>query len=270
MILTIDIGNSSTTVGLFGPDARPRFVSSLETAKNKSRDRCAMDLMALFHLYGENILGVDGAILSCVVPPLESSMVDAITFLTGKKPLVVGPGIKNGLNIRSDLHNQLGSDIVASSVAALARYSSPVIVIDLGTATTFSLLKDGAYEGYAILPGVRLGLDVLAERTAELPHIAIEAPPSPLGRNTIDAMRSGVVFGNAGMVDSMIDRFEAACGQPAAAVVATGGNAPLILPHCRRKIVYDRDLILNGLYPLYQKKQKSTANTLFCTQWPRP
>ena len=253
MILTIDIGNSSTTVGLFGPDGSPRFVSSLETIKNKSRDRCAMDLTALCQLYGEDVKAVDGAILSCVVPPLEASMVEAVRFLTGKRPLVVGPGVKTGLNIRSDLHNQLGSDIVASSVAALARYPSPVIVIDLGTATTFSLLKDGVYEGCAILPGVRLGLEALAERTAELPHISIEAPPSPLGRNTIDAMRAGGVYGNAGMVDSMIDRFEAACGQKAAAVVATGGNAPLILPHCRREIVYDPDLLLTGLYLLYKK-----------------
>lgn len=253
MILTIDIGNSSITVGLFDPDGRPRFVSSLETTKNKSRDRCAMDLSGIFRLYGEDVRAVDGAILSCVVPPLEAGMVGAVEFLTGKRPLVVGPGIKTGLNIRSDLHNQLGSDIVASSVAAMARYPSPVIVIDLGTATTFSLLRGGVYDGCAILPGVHLGLEALAERTAELPRISIEPPPSPLGRNTVDAMRSGVVYGNAGMVDSMIARFEQACGQQAAAVVATGGNAPLILPHCQREIIYDPNLLLNGLYLLYKK-----------------
>ena len=253
MILTIDIGNSSITVGLFAPDGQPRFVASLETARNKSRDRCAMDLLGLFQLHGEDVGTVEGAILSCVVPPLEAAMASAVEFLIGKRPLVVGPGVKTGLNIRSDLHNQLGSDIVASSVAALHRYPSPVIVIDLGTATTFSLLRDGVYDGCAILPGVRLGLDALAERTAELPHISIETPPSPLGRNTIDAMRSGILYGNAGMVDSMIARFEAACGQRAAAVVATGGNAPLILPHCARQITYDPNLLLDGLYLLYKK-----------------
>ena len=180
-------------------------------------------------------------------------MVGAIRFLTGKKPLVVGPGVRTGLNIRSDLHNQLGSDIVASSVAAMAKYPSPVIVVDLGTATTFSLLRDGVYEGCAILPGVRLGLEALSRGTAELPLIALEAPASPLGRNTVDAMRAGVVYGHAGMVDSMAARFEAACGQPAAAVVATGGNAPLILPHCARPIVHDPHLLLDGLYLLYRK-----------------
>ena len=253
MILAIDIGNSSITAGLYDHDGDPHFVASLETTRNKSRDRCAMDLSGVFQLYGEDIRAVDGAILSCVVPPLEASMVGAVEFLIGKRPLVVGPGVKTGLNIRSDLHNQLGSDIVASSVAALHRYPSPVIVIDLGTATTFSLLKNGVYEGCAILPGVRLGLEALAERTAELPHISIDTPPSPLGRNTIDAMRSGILYGNAGMVDSMIARFEAACGQPAAAVVATGGNAPLILPHCSRSITYDPTLLLDGLYLLYKK-----------------
>ena len=212
-----------------------------------------MDLLNLCRLYGEDVRSVEGAILSCVVPPLEASMVSAVEFLTGKRPLVVGPGIKTGLNIRSDLHNQLGSDIVASSVAALHRYPSPVIVVDLGTATTFSLLRGGVYEGCAILPGVRLGLDALADRTAELPHISIETPPSPLGRNTIDAMRSGVVYGNAGMVDRMIDRFEQACGEPVKVVVATGGNAPLILPHCARQITFDPNLLLDGLYLIYKK-----------------
>ena len=253
MILTIDIGNSSITAGIYGADERPRFVSCLETSRHKSRDRCAMDLLNLCRLYGEDVRSVEGAILSCVVPPLEASMVSAVEFLTGKRPLVVGPGIKTGLNIRSDLHNQLGSDIVASSVAALHRYPSPVIVVDLGTATTFSLLRGGVYEGCAILPGVRLGLDALADRTAELPHISIETPPSPLGRNTIDAMRSGVVYGNAGMVDRMIDRFEQACGEPVKAVVATGGNAPLILPHCARQITFDPNLLLDGLYLIYKK-----------------
>lgn len=253
MILTIDIGNSSISVGAFGSDGRLAFAAALETVPHASRDRCAMDLLNLFRLYGAEIRSVEGTILSCVVPPLEACMAGAVDFLTGRKPLMVGPGIKTGLNIRSDLHNQLGSDIVASSVAALAQYPSPVIVIDLGTATTFSLLRGGVYEGCAILPGVRLGLEALSERAAELPQISMELPPSPLGRNTIDAMRSGVLYGNAGMVDSMIERFEAACGEPAKAVVATGGNAPLILPHCRREIVYEPALLLNGLYLLYRK-----------------
>lgn len=253
MVLTVDIGNSSTSVGLYNDSGKHVFLSSIETRANKSRDHCAMDLLNIFQLYQADIAAVHGAILSCVVPPLTAGMSEAIAFLTGKRPLVVGPGIKTGLNIRSDLHNQLGSDIVASSVAAIAKYQSPVIVIDLGTATTFSLLRGGVYEGCAILPGVRLGLNALSEHTAELPHIAIEPPESPLGRNTIDAMRAGVVYGNAGMIDRMVDRFEQACGEPVSTVVATGGNAPMILPYCQRSIIHDPTLLLDGLYLLYQK-----------------
>ncbi len=249
----MDVGNSITTISLFDDGGTAVFFSELETDKNKSRDQCAIDLLGVFQLYGADIKAVQGAILSCVVPPLSASVVGAVERLTGKRPMVVGPGLKTGLNIRSDLHNQLGGDIVASSVAALARYPSPVIVIDMGTATSFSLLRNGVYEGCAICPGVRLGLEALSERAAELPHIAVETPPTPLGRNTIDAMRSGVLYGNAGMVDSMIGRFEEAGGEPAGAVVATGGNAPLILPCCRRAITYDPNLLMDGLYLLYQK-----------------
>ena len=253
MILAVDVGNSITTISLFDRAGAAVFFSELETDKNKSRDQFALYLLGVFQLYGADIRGVQGAILSCVVPPLSASVVRAVERLIGKSPLVIGPGIRTGLNIRSDLHNQLGGDIVASSVAALARYPSPVIVIDMSTATTFSLLRNGIYEGCAICPGVRLGLEALSERAAELPHISVECPPTPLGRNTIDAMRSGVLYGNAGMVDSMIARFEEAGRSPAGAVVATGGNAPLILPYCRRSITYDPNLLMDGLYLLYQK-----------------
>lgn len=253
MILTIDVGNTTTAVGLLEDDGRRVFRSGIDTAIHCSADHYAMDLLSVFLLNGADIRAVTGAIVSCVVPPLEGSVVAAVARLTGREPLVVGPGIRTGLNIRSDLHNQLGSDIVASSVAAMARYPGPVIVIDLGTATTFSLLCGGVYEGCAILPGVRLGLEALSDRAAALPHISIETPPGPLGHNTEDAMRAGVLYGNAGMVDSMIDRFAEACAHPVETVVATGGNAPLILPHCRHKIVHDPELLQQGLYLLYQK-----------------
>ena len=253
LILAVDVGNSSTTIGLFNANGVPVFLSDIETNKNKSSDQCAIDLLGVFHLYQADIREVRGGIVSCVVPPLTASITGAVTRLIGRSPLVVGPGIKTGLNIRSDLHNQLGGDLVASSVAAMAKYPSPVVVIDMGTANTFSLLRGGVYEGCAICPGVRLGLEALSERAAELPHISLECPPTPLGRNTVDAMRSGVLYGNAGMVDSMIARFEEAAGEGAASVVATGGNAPLILPYCKRTIVYDPDLLMTGLYLLYQK-----------------
>ena len=253
MILAVDVGNSTITVGLFDDSGTPVFLSDISTDKNKSTDQCAIDLLGVFQLYQADIRAVRGGIVSCVVPQLTASITGAVERLIGRSPLVVGPGIKTGLNIRSDLHNQLGGDLVASSVAAMAKYPSPVVVIDMGTANTFSLLRGGVYEGCAICPGVRLGLEALSERAAELPHISVECPPTPLGRNTVDAMRSGVLYGNAGMVDSMIARFEEAAGEGAASVVATGKNAPLILPYCKRTITYDPNLLMTGLYLLYQK-----------------
>ncbi|MPN28005.1 Type III pantothenate kinase [bioreactor metagenome] len=150
------------------------------------------------------------------------------------------------------MHNQMGADIVCSAVAAIQKYPSPVIVVDMGTATTMTVLMGNVCEGCVIIPGVHLSLRALSERAAELPHISIEAPPSILGRNTIDAMRSGVVYGNASMLDGMIARLEVATA-PAKTVVATGGNASKILPYCRREILFAPDLLLDGLYLLYLK-----------------
>ena len=253
MVLAIDVGNTNITIGLFEKDGTPAFFSDIATNKDKTSDQCAMDLLGVFHLYQADMRQVQGAIISCVVPPLVASITEAVERIVGKPPLMVGPGMKTGLNIRSDLHNQLGGDLVAASVAAVANYPSPVIIVGMGTATTFSLLKNGVYEGCALYPGIRLGLEALSEQAAELPHIALEAPSTPLGRNTIDAMRSGVLYGNAGLVDSMVSRFEEACGSPVAAVVATGKLAPSILEHCTRDIIFDPHLQMSGLYLIYKK-----------------
>jgi len=252
MILAIDIGNTNTTIGLFDKDGTLTLRSSLETDKGKTADRCAIDLLSVFHLHGADIKSVSGAIISSVVPPLTSVVSEAVKFLIGKLPMIVGPGVKTGLNIKSELHNQLGSDIVTSAVAALQKYPSPIIVIDMGTATTMTVLTDATCEGCVIIPGVHISLDALSERAAELPNISIEPPTSIIGRNTIDAMRSGIIYGNAGMLDSMIERLEEATA-PAVTVVATGGNAPKILDYCKHKIIFDPDLLLTGLYLLYQK-----------------
>ena len=198
---------------------------------------------------------VTGAAVSSVVPPMTAAMGGAIQLLCGVKPMIVGPGVKTGMNIRAEVHNQLGADIVATSVGALQKYEAPIIVIDMGTATSMSYLGKNTYEGCVLIPGVRLSLEALSGRTAELPHISIEAPASVLGRSTVDAMRSGVVYGNAGMIDAMIERMEKEAG-PAATLVMTGGNGDAILPHCKRDILYDENLILDGLYYLYQKNHQ--------------
>ena len=257
MILAVDVGNSNTTVGLFDEVGKLTLRALLETSRGKTRDQCAIDLLGVLNLYGAQARAVDGAILSSVVPPLTAVFIDAIARLTGKPPLVVGPGIKTGLNIKAEIHNQLGSDIVASSVAAIARYPSPLVMVDMGTATSLSLIVGSVYEGCSIMPGLALALDALSERAAELPSISLESPstPSLLGRTTEEAMRSGVLYGHASMVDGMVDRMEAELGQ-AVTVVATGGNAPRILRYCKRHIHYDADLVMTGLYLLYQRNAK--------------
>ena len=159
------------------------------------------------------------------------------------------------MNILAEIHNQLGADIVASSVAAIQKYPQPIIVIDMGTATTFSYLSESTYKGCVIIPGVRIAVEALSGRAAELPHISLEQPPSIFGRSTIDAMRSGVLYGNAAMIDGMIQRMEAEA-KPVATVVMTGGNAEMIQPHCKRKILIDENLLLDGLYYLYQKNHE--------------
>ena len=251
MILTIDIGNTAITMGLFTPEGRLQFRGSLKTDKNKTRDQIAIDLLDMFHLYRSDLQGITGAVISSVVP----AMAGAVEQLSGVRPMIVGPGVKTGMNILAEIHNQLGADIVASSVAAIQKYPQPIIVIDMGTATTFSYLSESTYKGCVIIPGVRIAVEALSGRAAELPHISLEQPPSIFGRSTIDAMRSGVLYGNAAMIDGMIQRMEAEA-KPVATVVMTGGNAEMIQPHCKRKILIDENLLLDGLYYLYQKNHE--------------
>lgn len=252
MVLAIDVGNSTTTVGLFDDRGALRFRSNLTTHKGATRDQCALDLEGVFRLYSQDLRSVTGSVISSVVPPVTSAICGAVELLTARAPLLMGPGVKTGLNIKSDVHAQMGTDIVAYSVGAVAKYPGPVIVVDMGTAVTLSYLRGNTYEGCVIMPGVRVSLEALSDRAAELPHISIEPPPSIMGHNTVDAMRAGVVYGSAGMVDGMIERMEGE-GGPAATVVGTGNAAPDILKYCKRNILYDADLLLDGLYLIFKK-----------------
>ncbi len=253
MVLAVDIGNTITSVGLFDGKGGLNFLSKVETDKKKSLDQRCIDLLGIFQLYRAQIESVKGAILSSVVPPMTASMAAAIVRLTGQRPLIVGPGLKTGMNIKADVHNQLGSDIVASSVAAFSKYQTPCIVINLGTAITFSYLSIDSYEGCAITPGIWVALEALSERTAQLPHISLEGKIDPLGRNTVDAMRAGVIYGYAGAIDRMIDSMEEAAGVKANTIVATGGNFSQPLRYCNHLIHLDPNLLMDGLFLLYRK-----------------
>lgn len=258
MVLAIDIGNIRTTVALFYDNGMLSFQSELGTDRKLTEDQYAIALLDVFRLYGADIRSVTGAILSSVVPSMTKVCSTAIVRLTNITPLVLGPGIKTGLNIRADVHNQLGSDIVASSVAAISLYPSPVIVINSHTAVSFSYMNQTTFEGCAIMPGMSIALEALSSHGAQLPHISMGSVSSPLGRNTVDSMRAGIIYGYAGAFDRLIEQLEEAAGVPAATVVVTGEDFPEIFRHCKHKLTYDHDLLVNGLFRIYKKNTEKS------------
>ncbi len=256
MVLTIDIGNSNIVLGEWEGD-KLRFISRVETDKSMTEDSYAVRIKNILELYEVQFEKIEGSIISSVVPQITVQVARAVGRLTGKMPLVVGPGIKTGLNIRIDDPAQLGSDIVVDAVAALSKYPKPIIIFDMGTATTLSVIdKDGCFLGGVLMPGIRVGLDALSENAALLPQISLDAPRDIIGRNSADSMKSGAVYGTASMIDGMVQRIETRLGQKAT-VVATGGNSKDIVPYCNCGIIYDGNLLLEGLILLYRRNMSA-------------
>ena len=256
MILTVDIGNSNIVLGGVQEETIA-FEARLRTEATKTSDQYCVDLKILLDVYKINPEDIEGCIISSVVPQVLNSFQTAIKKLIGKTPLVVGPGIKTGLDIRLENPGQTGADLVVADVAALREHKPPLIVIDMGTATTMSVLdQNGAHIGGCIIPGVRISLDALTDRTALLPGLQLDQPKRAIGRNTIDAMRSGIMIGNACMLDGMIARMEAELGSKTT-VIATGGIAKFIVPLCKTPIIYDKDLLIKGLVALYRDNKKN-------------
>ncbi|WP_325246979.1 type III pantothenate kinase [Dysosmobacter sp.] len=256
MLLAIDVGNSTTSVGLFDREKNLRFLAYLDTDSRKTADQISIDLMNLFTLYHYNYQDVTGAIFCSVVPPLNFMMSKALTRLLGKPPMMVGPGVRTGLNLRMENQVQVGADIVADAVAALERFEPPIITIDMGTATTIGVIDaQRNYVGGMLLPGVNVSLEALSRRAAQLPAISLQHPKAVIGKNTEDCMRAGIVYGTAGMLDGIIERIRGEFGGREISVVATGGNAPVIVKYCKTPIVYDKFLLMNGLWAIYQKNK---------------
>lgn len=255
MILTIDIGNSNIVLGGVQED-KIVFEARLRTETTKTSDQYCVDLKILLDVYGVQPEDIEGCIISSVVPQVLNSFQTAIKKLTGKTSLVVGPGIKTGLDIRLENPGQTGADLVVADVAALREHKPPLIVIDMGTATTMSVLdENGAHIGGCIIPGVQISLTALTDKTALLPGLQLDQPKRAIGRNTIDAMRSGIMMGTACMLDGMVERMEQELGQKTT-VVATGGIAKFIVPLCKTPMIYDKDLLIKGLVALYKDNQK--------------
>lgn len=254
MILALDIGNTNITMGGFFDD-EIKFVARIATNASLTSDEYAEKFLNILLLYGVARNDISGAIISSVVPPLNTVMKRALKFSFGIEPIIVGPGIKTGINIHCDNPSSVGSDLICACVAAHYCYGSPSIVIDMGTATKImSVNKNGAFIGVSIVPGVLMGMKSLSSGTAQLPQVDLEEPPSVIGKNTVDCMRSGVVFGNACLIDGMIERFnDELCDTPK--VLATGGLAPKIIKHCKHDITIDNDLVLKGLNILYNKNK---------------
>ena len=233
MILAIDIGNTNVVLGgIEGNDIL--FEARMATDSIKTSDQYCAELKNILALFDVVPSMIDGTIVASVVPPVLNSFRTAIRKLTGKNCLVVGPGIRTGLNIRMDNPTEIGSDLIVASVAAIHDYGAPLLIVDMGTATTITATG----------------------RTAQLPGISLDEPQRAIGKNTRDAMRSGIMFGAAAMLDGLLDRMEQELGTPAT-VVATGGISKFVVPLCRRKLLYDRTLMLKGLNLLYQRNVRA-------------
>ncbi len=255
MILTIDIGNTNIVLGCIDGD-KTLFVERLSTVRTKTELEYAIDIKNVLDIYHIHRDEIEGGIISSVVPQITTIVKLAVEKILKKNVIVVGAGIKTGLNIRIDNPAQLGSDLVVDSVAAIVEYPAPLLIFDLGTANTVCVIdKNKNYIGGMIYPGIGVSLDSLTAHASQLGGISIEAPEHMIGKNTTECMKSGLIYSSAAAMDGIIDRLQEQLGGEAT-VIATGGLAKKIVPHCRREIILDDDLLLKGLAIIYKKNRK--------------
>lgn len=255
MILTLSVENTNLVLGVFAGE-NLLFTSRIATDRSRTGDEYAIAFRSILDLHGISAGEIQGGIISSVVPALINEIKAALRLILGKEPLVVGPGVKTGLNILMDNPAALGSDLVVNAVAAAAEYPAPLIVVDLDTATTLCAVNEKkSFVGTVIAPGAALSAAALADACDQLPRISLEAPREIIGKNTIDSMKSGAVFGTAAMLDGLVSRMEAQLGGNCT-VIATGSLAEIIAPHCSRNVMVDQRLLLKGLRRIYEKNVK--------------
>ncbi|MCI7639323.1 MAG: type III pantothenate kinase [Clostridiales bacterium] len=255
MLLAIDIGNTNLVIGCIHDD-KILFKARIATDRTRTSDQYGVEIKSMLEAYGVKRSDIEDCIISSVVPPVFNSVRTGVIKIIGKQPMVVGPGLKTGLNIHVDVPSQVGSDRIVIAVAALAEYKAPLLLMDLGTATTIeSVEPDNVYMGGVIIPGVRVSLDALTSRAAQLPGISLDQPKQVIGKNTVDCMRSGMMYGTAAMIDGLVERMEEELGHRCT-LIATGGLAQFITPLCKREIILDKDLLLKGLNIIYRKNKK--------------
>lgn len=255
MLLAIDIGNTNLVIGCFRDD-KILFKARIATDRTRTSDQYGVEIKNMLEAYGVDRSDIKDCIISSVVPPVFNSVRTGVIKIIGKQPMVVGPGLKTGLNIHVDVPSQVGSDRIVIAVAALAEYKAPLLLLDLGTATTIEAVEpDNVYMGGVIIPGVRVSLDALTSRAAQLPGISLDQPKQVIGKNTVDCMRSGMMYGTAAMIDGLVERMEEELGHRCT-LIATGGLAQFIIPLCKREIILEKDLLLKGLNIIYKKNKK--------------
>ena len=255
MLLAIDIGNTNIVIGVIRDD-EIIFKVRIATDHTRTSDQYGVEIKNMLEAFDVRREDISDCIISSVVPPVFNSVRTGVIKMIGKQPMVVGPGLKTGLDIQVDAPAQVGSDRIVIAVAALAEYQAPLILMDLGTATTVEVVEPPrTYVGGIIFPGVRISLEALTSRAAQLPGISLDKPKSVIGKNTVDCMRSGMMHGTAAMLDGIIERMEEEIGHKAT-VIATGGMAQFITPLCKREIILEKDLLLKGLNIIYKKNKK--------------
>jgi type III pantothenate kinase len=250
MLIAIDVGNTQTVMGIFeGAELLDSW--RLSTVRERTADEYRLFLAGLLRQDGFRLEDIDGVALASVVPTAKAAMIEVASDMIGGELVVVGPGIRTGLAINIDNPREVGADRVTNAVAALDRYGAPVVAVDFGTSTNIDVVDaSGAYIGGAIAPGLEVSLDALISATAALRRVDLLPPPAAIGRNTVEAIQSGLIHGHAGLVDGIVERIVAEVGGDPA-VVATGGLASTIVPHCRSVSMIDADLTLDGLRLIY-------------------
>ena len=254
MILAIDVGNTNIVVGCID-EKKTYFIERVSTDRSKTELEYAVLFKNVLDIYEIDPMDLEGGIVCSVVPQITRIIKVAAEKILHKEVMILGPGIKTGMNILMDNPAQVGSDLIADAVGGIAQYKAPMIIFDMGTATTVCVVNEkNTYIGGMILPGVRTALDALTARAAQLSGIELTAPKRIIGKNTSECMRSGVIYSNAAMVDGIITRIKEEI-QSDATVIATGGLAKAIVPHCKENVILDDDLLLKGLLVIYNKNK---------------